>query len=220
MSDLFPPADFEYDEPTSETLVRRGKDPFHLERREWFVNWLATPARHRKPDTILGVARELGVSDPWLYKIRSQEDVLELVRHEHVANIYPHVSEILQAGVETAKIVGKEGSADRRMILQLLSPWTGLEFTQKTESKVEHTIKTDGSFRRMSDEQLIREAADENVEEILSITKDELDLSEAQIAEIKRRYARKIRKKLDKPDPDNSDPSEFIVDADYEMVDE
>lgn len=221
MSTALIETDFKYDKPVFEKRGIGDTDPYYIERKHWFYNWLLLPESRREPKTKVAVAEKLGVSERWLFKLQKSDEFRELKGNLYASEIEPHVAEILSASIETAKIVGKEGATDRRMILQLISPWTGLEFTQKRETKSEVTHKMDtNSFRRMSDERLIQEAAEEEVNRILDIVQEESELDEDTIKKVRERYAESLRDKMDKSDPDDADFSEFIADAKYEMVDE
>ena len=64
-------------------------------------------------------AKFVGVSRAQFYRLRDNQDVLEAVRQATDNNVQHHLPAVLNAAIKSAMIPGKDGFADRKMLLEI-----------------------------------------------------------------------------------------------------
>lgn len=81
-----------------------------------FVEWLTEHPKFRVPKTAKEWADENGVTERTLYNWRNKPEVINEIRRRRERYVENHMPEITRAAVITAKIIGKEGAADRKLL--------------------------------------------------------------------------------------------------------
>lgn len=150
------------------SAVIAAMDPEHRA----YAEWLATPKRFREEGLVLKkeYAERVGVTTHTLRQWEQKPGFQALVEKESVAwlkRVRPRVREAL---VQTAEIVGKEGTADRKLFFTLTKDLV----TQK-EVNVNQTIRFDDMSEREVIDDLDAALDDDLLGDLLAEAEDELN---------------------------------------------
>lgn len=117
-----------------------------------FMDWLMEHPKYRKPAKLKDWAAENDVTVRTLYNWRNHPQVVQELRRKRERYVENHMPEIVRAAVETAKMVGRDGSADRKLLFE----WLGyLKGEGTTINQTQINVNQQNNVSTMSDDKLV-----------------------------------------------------------------
>lgn len=114
--------------------------PEHAAAFEAFLDWVKLPRRFREPKTMREFAEHHGVSYRLVQLWKYNDKVRAHVMKQRAGFADQHMPEIIKAMIDTAKTPGRDGSADRKLIMEWLGYTKGDGMTVNIDNRTQNLI--------------------------------------------------------------------------------